>query len=109
MLELENSNLSSKNNRLILNTDILVNVKNHNKLYSLLQTNKKYRRPITDILINLDYDFLSKKVNFNNIKINNQQTNDELLRIIDRFNDSDSINWNKSKRILNTFIEAYEG
>ena len=109
MLELENSNLSYENNRLILNTDILVNVKNYNKLYSLLQTNKKFRRPITDILINLDYDFLSKKVNFNNIKINNHQTNDELLRIIDGFNDSDSINWNKSKRILNTFFEAYEG
>ena len=61
------------------------------------------------MLINLDYDFLSKAINFNNIKINNEQINNELLRIIDGFNDNELNNWNKSKRLLNIFFENYEG
>ena len=60
-------------------------------------------------MINLDYDFLSDKINFNNIKIENKEISDELLRIIDGFNDNKLINWNKSKRILNSFFEIYEG
>ena len=109
LLELENSNLNHKNNKLALNTDVIVKIKNSDELFSLLQTNKKFRKPISNILINLDYDFLSKEINFNSIKINNQQINDELLRIIDGFNDNDLNNWNKSKRLLNIFFEAYEG
>ena len=108
-LEFENSNLSYTNDKLILNTDIIIDIKNHNELFSLLQTNKKFRKPITNMLINLDYDFLSKAINFNNIKINNEQINNELLRIIDGFNDNELNNWNKSKRLLNIFFENYEG
>ena len=107
--ELENSNLSYENDKLILNTDIIVNIKNSDELFSLLQTNKKFRKPITNILINLDYDFLSKEINFNNIKIENQQVNDELLRVIEGFNDNILSNWNKNKRLLNIIFETYEG
>ena len=109
LFELKNSNLSFENNRLILNTDIVVDIKNSDELFSLLQTNKKFRKPIKDILINLDYNFLSKEIEFNNIKIDNKEINDELLRIIHGFNDDELNNWNKSKRLLNVFIEAYEG
>jgi len=109
ILELDNSNLSYENDRLILNTDIMVNIKNSNELFSFLQTNKKFRKPITSMLINLDYDFLSKVINFNNIKINNREISDELLRIIQGFNDNELNNLNKSKRLLNTFFEIYEG
>jgi len=108
-LEFDNSNLSYKNNKLFLNTDIIIDIKNHKELFSLLQTNKKFRKPITNMLINLDYDFLSKAINFNNIKINNEQINNELLRIIEGFNDNELNNWNKSKRLLNVFFENYEG
>ena len=108
-LEFENSNLSYKSNLLILNTDIMVNINNSEKLFSLLQTNKKFRKPITSILINLDYNFLTKGINFNNIKIDNKKISDELLRIIEGFNDNDINNLNKTKRLLNTFFESYEG
>ena len=108
-LELENSDLSYKDDKLILNTDIIVNIKDYGKLFSLLQTNKKFRKPVTNILINLDYNFLSKEINFNNIKVDNQQINDELLRIVEGFNDNELNNWNKNKRVLNIFFEAYEG
>ena len=108
-IELENSDLSYQDDKLILNTDIIVNIKDYGKLFSLLQTNKRFRKPVTNILINLDYNFLSKEINFNNIIIDNQQINDELLRIIEGFNDTELNNWNKSKRLLNIFFETYEG
>jgi len=108
-LEFENSNLSYTKNLLFLNTDISVNIKNYNKLFSLLQTNKKFRKPITNILINLDYNFLSKEINFNSIKVDGKKINSELLRIIEGFNNNEINNWNKSKRLLNTFFENYEG
>jgi len=109
LIKLDNSNLSYERDRLILNTDIIVNIKDSDELFSLLQTNKKFRKPITDILINLDYNFLTKKINFNNIKIDSKKIDDELLRFIESFEDNDLKNWNKSKRLLNAFFEIYEG
>ena len=108
-IEINNSNLSYKENKLILNADVLVKITNPNKLFSLLQTNKKFRKPINNILINLDYDFLSKKIDFNNIKINNQEIDDVSQRIIEDFTDNKFNNWHKSRRIINTFLENYDG
>ena len=48
-LELENSDLSYKDDKLILNTDIIVNIKDYGKLFSLLQTNKRFRKPCAAI------------------------------------------------------------
>tara|TARA_B100000780_G_C20991959_1_gene396720 strand:- start:259 stop:879 length:621 start_codon:yes stop_codon:yes gene_type:complete len=109
ILELENSDLSYEKDRIILNTDIVVNIKNSDELFSFLQTNKKFRKPIKSILVNLNYDFLSKEINFNNIKINNQEINDDLYRVIEGFNENALNNLNKSKRLLNNFFKIYEG
>ena len=108
-IELDNSNLAFESDRLILNTDIVVSIDNYEELFSLLQTNKKFRKPIKNVLINLDYDFLSNEINFNNIKIDNQEINDELSRTIEGFSDSNLNNWNKSRRLLNSLFKAYEG
>ena len=108
-VELGNSNLSFEDKTLILKTDIIIDIKNSNELFSLLQTNKKFRKPINNIIINLDYDFLSKKIDFHNIKIDNKEIDVELLRVIEDFNDISFSNINKSKRILNDFFKIYEG
>jgi len=108
-LELENSNLFFENNQLILNSDILINIGNSKRLFSLLQTNKKFRKPIKDILINLDYNFLTNQIEFNNFKIDNKYASDELLTIIEGFSDIKSNNLNKSKRLLNQLFMNYEG
>ena len=57
----------------------------------------------------MDYDFSNNKIEFNNFKINNQKVTDELLRIIEGFNDNKSNNLIKSRRLLNSVFEAYEG
>ena len=108
-LKLENSNLFFKNSLLILNTDIIIDINDNDKLFSLLQTNKNFRKPIKNILINLNYDFLANQIKFNNFKIDNKEASDELIRIIGGFNDNGSNNWNKSKILLNTLFKAYEG
>ena len=61
-LELENSNLFVKTNMLVLNSDIIIDINNSDELFSLLQTNVKSRKLISNIVINLDYNFLSNKI-----------------------------------------------
>jgi hypothetical protein len=109
LLELENSNLSFENDRLILNTDILIDINNFDKLFSLLQINKKFRKPIKNILINLDYDLLTKQIKFNNLKIENKEVSEELLIIMEGFRDNNTNNWNKSRRLFNSLFKTYEG
>ena len=109
LLELNNSNLRFENDRLILNTDIMFEINNSNELFSLLQTNKRSRKQIKNILINLDYDFLTNQIEFNNFKIDDKNLNDKLLVIVEGFKDNNSNNWNKSRRLLNILFDAYEG
>ena len=108
-LELKGSTLLYENNKLTLNTNIIVDIKNSKKLFSFLQTNKRSRKKLKTILINLDYDFLTNQIRFNNIKIDNNNIGDELLRIVDGLNDNNLNNLNKTRRLLNKFFEAYEG
>ena len=109
LLKLDNSRLFFDDKRLILTTDIIIDINNNDKLFTLLQTDKQFRKPIKNILVNLNYDFLSNQIEINNLKIENRDANDELLRIIENFNDNNSNNWNKTKGLLNTFFKAYEG
>ena len=109
LLELSNSDLFTKNDKLFLNTDIKINIKNFDNLFSFLQTNKKFRKEFKEILINLDYDFFTNEIEFNNVKIDNNEVNDNLLTIIDSFKDNNINNLNKSRRLLNELFKAYEG
>tara|TARA_B110000238_G_scaffold159020_1_gene172408 strand:+ start:181 stop:1653 length:1473 start_codon:yes stop_codon:yes gene_type:complete len=109
LLELRNSNLFLENNKLILNTDILIDIKNIDGLFSFLNTNKKSRKEIKNIFFNLNYDFLNNQIKFNNIKIDNNKVGDKLLTIIDDFNDNNSKNLINSRRLLNKLFDIYEG
>ena len=109
LLELNKSNLLFENNNLILNTNILFEIKNSNALFSFLNTNKKSRKEIKKILVNLNYDFLSNQIEFNNIKIDNNDVNAQFFNIVDGFKDNNSNNLVKTRRLLNELLEAYEG
>ena len=109
LIELSNSNLFLENNNLILNTDILFEVKNSDNLFSFLNTNKKSRKEIKNILINLNYDFLRNEIEFNNVKINNKVVSDQFLNVIDHFNDNNLINMVNTKLLINKLFSIYEG
>ena len=109
LFKLDNSNVFYENNKLVLNTDLLLDVKDSNRLFSFLNTSKKSRKEIRNILINLNYDFLSNEIQFNNIKINNSDMEGQFLNIIDGFKDNSSNNLIKTKVLLNELLSAYEG
>jgi len=108
-LELKNSNLFFKNNKLVFNGDILIDIKNSDHLFSFLNVNKASRKDLKNISINLDYDFSNNQFKFNNIKINNNSVNDKLLTIIEGFNNNNLNNLNKSRRLINSLLKAYVG
>ena len=108
-LQLSKSDLSYKNNELVFVSDMLVNIKNSKKLFSFLNTNKSSRKKFQTILINFEYNFLSNKIKFNNLKIDNNAVSSQLLSIINEFNNNDLNNLNKSRRILNDLFGAYAG
>ena len=108
-LELNNSNLFLKNNELILNTDIQVSIQDYKSLFSFLNTNKKLRKKIQSILINLDYNFLSNQIKFNNIIIDNNNVSDQFLNVIDNFNNNNNNNLIKSRRLINELLNIYDG
>ena len=108
-LELNNSNFFLKNNNLILNSDVLINIKDSPALFSFLNTNKTSRKFFKNILVNLDYNLSNNQIKFNNIKIDNKDFNDKLLNIMDDFRDNNLNNLNKTRRLINELLNAYEG
>ena len=109
-LRLDNSNLFFNNNNLTLNTNIIIDIQNSNNLFSFLQTNKKLRKNIKIIFINLNYNFLTNEIIFNNIKIDNKEINNQLLTIIDNYDYNKFNNINKSRKFLNElFLVYYDG
>ncbi len=87
----------------------MLDVKYSNRLFSFLNTIKKSRKEIRNILINLNYDFLSNEIQFNNIKINNSDMDGQFLNIIDGFKDNSSNNLIKSRRLFNELLDIYDG
>jgi len=108
-LKLSNSNLFLQDNKLILNATFFFDIKNSDRLFSFLNTNKRLRKTIKNIIVNIDYDFFNNEINFNNVKIDNNQTSDQFMNIIDGFKDNNLNNSIKSRRLLNELIDAYKG
>ena len=109
LLKLNNSNLFFENNNLILNTDILINIENADNLFSFLNTGKSFRNNIKDILINVDYNLSTNKIEFNNIEIDKKKASEELMLIVASFDTQSFKNLNISRRLLNILLQAYEG
>ena len=86
-----------------------MDIKNSDNLFSFLNTNKSSRKKFETILINLDYNFSSNEIKFNNFKIDNKKVNSELLAIVQDFNNNDLNNLNRSRRLINKLFNAYEG
>ena len=108
-LEISNSNLTYTNNDLVLNTDILIDIKNSDSLFSLLQTPKNLRTEIKSIKVNLDFNFLSNQIDVNRIKVGDIDDNDQALKILKELNDIDNLNFHKARRIFNNVFAAYFG
>jgi len=109
LIEVSNSDLFLENDKLILTASLLINIKNTDRLFSFLNTNKKSRKDIKNIKLNIIYDFLSNQIELKNIKIDDNDVSPQFNNIAEGFIDNDSNNLNKSRKLLNELINLYEG
>ena len=109
LMEISNSDLFLENDKLILTANLSIDIKNTDRFYSFLNTNKRLRKNIKNIKLNISYNFLSNEIEFKNIKINNNEVGDQFLSVVEGFNDNNSNNLTKSRRLLNELIGLYEG
>jgi hypothetical protein len=109
LMEISNSNLFLENDKLILTANLSIDIINVDGLYTFLGTNKKLRKDIKNIKLNIIYDFLSNEIVFQNIKIDDNKVSDQFYIIAEGFNDNNSNNLTKSRRLLNELIGLYEG
>ena len=109
LMEISNSDLFLENDKLFLSANLSIDVKDTDSLYSFLTTNKRLRKNIKNIKLNIIYDFLSNEIAFKNIKIDDNKVSDQFYNIAEGFNDNNSNNITKSRRLLNELIGLYEG
>jgi len=109
LIKVSNSDLFLENDKLFLTANLSIDIKNTDGLYSFLNTNKRLRKNIKNIKLNIICDFLSNEIVFKNIKIDNNEVSDQFLNIVDGFNDNNSNNLTKSRKLLNELINLYEG
>jgi len=108
-MEISNSDLFLENDKLILTSNLSIDIKDTDELFSFLNTNKKSRKNIKNIKLNIIYDFLSNEIAFKNIKIDDNGVSDQFNNIAEGFIDNNSNNLTKSRKLLNELIDLYEG
>jgi hypothetical protein len=109
LIEVSNSDLFLKNDKLVLTSNLLIDIKDTDELFSFLNTNKKSRKNIKNIKLNIIYDFLSNQIELKNIRINDNHVSSQFNNIAEGFIDNNSNNLTKSRKLLNKLINLYEG
>ena len=109
LIEVSNSDLFLENDKLILTANLSINIKNTDRLYSFLNTNKRLRKNIKNIKLDIIYDFLSNEIVFKNIKVDDNEVSDQFMNIVEGFIDNNSNNLTKSRKLLNELINLYAG
>jgi hypothetical protein len=109
LLEVSDSDLFLKNDRLILTANLALSITNIDKLFSFLNTNKRSRKDIKDIKFKIIYDFLSNQIEFKNIKVNNNEVSDQFNHVVEGLGNNNSNNLTKSRRLINKLINLHEG
>ncbi len=108
-MEISNSDLFLDNDKLFLSSNLSIDIKNIDKLYSFLNTSKNLRKNIRNIKLNIIYDFLSNQIELKNIKINDNDVSSQFNNIAEGFININSNNLTKSRNLLNELINLYDG
>ena len=108
--KISDSLLYVKDNNLLFDGNILVNIYDVNEIYKFFQTPRNYRKEIKKIRFNFIYNFDQKISNLNNIEIDgfkNQQINQILNQIISK----ETVLQNRVyfKNLINKAIKFYAG
>jgi hypothetical protein len=107
-IKLDNSSFFFEKEKLVLNSNININIKDSKILFSFLKTPKSSRKQIKNIFINLDYNFSSNKTYLNTVKIDGVEASNEILRILENLSETNN-NLNLSRRLINKMLSIYAG
>ena len=108
--QISDSLIYTKDNNLVLDGNILINVYDVNEFYKFFQTPRNYRKEIKEIRFNFVYNFDQKISNLSNIEIdgnNNQKINQVLNQIILKENFLQNRVY--FKNLINKAIKFYAG
>ncbi len=109
-LEFFNSLIFVKEGKLILDSNVEININNSNELYKFLVTPKNLRKKISKVNINFTYLFDEKNININDIRIDgktlekSKYTFDDIL-----LKENNLQNKIYFKNLLNEVIKSYAG
>ena len=107
---LKNSLLNYHQNEVNLSGRILINFKNISDFYKSFQVKKNNRKEIQNIQFDFNYNLSQKKLNFDNVKIDNK-SNENLNTFINNFNEKKGNIFNKItfKNFVNDFFSSHSG
>ena len=99
-----------RDNNLVLDSNISIDIHNSSEVYKFFQTPRNYRKKINKIKFNFVYNFDQEITNLNNIEIDNL-VNPEVNKILDQFISKDTILQNRIyfKSLINEAIKSYAG
>ena len=99
-----------KDNNLVLDGNISIDIHNSSEIYKFFQTPRNYRKEIKKIKFNFIYNFDQEITNLNNIEIDDL-VNPEVNKILDQFISKDTILQNRIyfKSLINKAIKSYAG
>ena len=108
--QLFDSLLYVKDNNLVLDSNISIDIHNSSEIYKFFQTPRNYRKKINKIKLNFIYNFDQEITNLNNIEIDDL-VNPEVNKILDQFISKDTILQNRIyfKSLINKAIKSYAG
>jgi len=109
LIEVSNSDLISENDKLVLSSNLSIDIKDNDRLFFFLNTSKKSRKDIKNIKLKIIYDFLSNEIQLKNIKIDDNDVSPQFNNIAEGFINNNSNNLTKSRKLLNKLINLYEG
>ena len=108
--KITDSLLYVKDNNLVLDGNILININDINEIYKYFKTPRNYRKEIKKIKLNFAYNFDQKIATLNKIDIDgliDQDVNQVLKKFI--FKDSHLQNKVYFKNLINEAIKSYSG
>ena len=99
-----------RDNNLVLDSNISIDIHNSSEVYKFFQTPRNFRKKINKIKFNFVYNFDQEITNLNNIEIDNL-VNPEVNKILDQFISKDTILQNRIyfKSLINEAIKSYAG
>ena len=108
--KISDSLLYVKDNNLVLDGNILINIYDINEIYKYLKTPRNYRKEIKEIKLNFVYNFDQRVTTLNNIDIDGLIDQD-VNQILSKFISKDSLLQNRVyfKKIINEAIKSYSG